>query len=160
MLLPGFPNPVQLSVSVDIDPGALPLHGISSSLHATATEDAPTGLRVRLNPGERADRDFLLRLRYGSEAISTSLSVLPDDEGGTFALTVLPPNADAPIRGRDVVLVLDRSGSMGGWKMVAARRAAARIVDTLTGADRFTVLAFDHDVDTADGITRRPGGSQ
>jgi len=148
VLLPGFPNPVQLSVSVDIDPGTLPLHGISSSLHATATEDAPTGLRVRLNPGERADRDFLLRLRYGSEAISTSLSVLPDDEGGTFALTVLPPKADATVRGRDVVLVLDRSGSMGGWKMVAARRAAARIVDTLIGADRFTVLAFDHDVDT------------
>ncbi|HEV7646630.1 MAG TPA: VIT domain-containing protein [Actinophytocola sp.] len=148
VLLPGFPNPVRLSVSVDIDPGALPLHGISSSLHATATEDAPTGLRVRLDPGERADRDFLLRLRYGSEAISTSLSVLPDDEGGTFALTVLPPNVDAPVRGRDVVLVLDRSGSMGGWKMVAARRAAARIIDTLTGSDRFTVLAFDHEVDT------------
>ena len=46
-------------------------------------------------------------------------------------------------RPRDVVLLLDRSGSMGGWKMVAARRAAARIVDTLTAADRFAVLAFD-----------------
>ncbi|HWM75633.1 MAG TPA: VIT domain-containing protein, partial [Nocardioides sp.] len=149
VLLPGFPNPVQLSVAVDIDPGTLPLNGISSSLHATATEDAPTGLRVRLDPGERADRDFLLRLRYGSEAITSSLSVLPDGEdGGTFALTVLPPAVEAPTRGRDVVLVLDRSGSMGGWKMVAARRAAARIVDTLGGADRFTVLAFDHQVDT------------
>ncbi len=150
VLLPGFPNPVRLSVAVDIDPGSLPLTGISSSLYATATEDAPTGLRVRLNPGERADRDFLLRLRYGADdVISTSLSVLPDgDDGGTFALTVLPPAGQAPPRGRDVVLVLDRSGSMGGWKMVAARRAASRIVDTLTGADRFTVLAFDHQVDT------------
>lgn len=149
VLLPGFPNPVQLSVEVDVDPGSLPLQGISSSLHATATEDAPTGLRVRLNPGERADRDFLLRLRYGSEAISTSMSVLPDGEdGGTFALTVLPPALETPVRGRDVVLVLDRSGSMGGWKMVAARRAAARIVDTLGSGDRFTVLAFDHQVET------------
>ena len=152
VLLPGFPNPVQLSVAVDIDPGTLPLNGISSSLHATATEDAPTGLRVRLNPGERADRDFLLRLRYGSEAISTSLSVLPDDEGGTFALTVLPPALETPVRARDVVLVLDRSGSMGGWKMVAARRAAGRIVDTLGAADRFTVLAFDHQVDTPSSL--------
>jgi Ca-activated chloride channel family protein len=42
-----------------------------------------------------------------------------------------------------VVLVLDRSGSMRGWKMAAARRAAARIVDTLTGEDRFAVLTFD-----------------
>jgi Ca-activated chloride channel family protein len=153
VLLPGFPNPVRLSVAVDIDPGTLPLSGISSSLHATATEDAPTGTRVRLNAGERADRDFILRLRYGSEAIGTSLAVLHDgDAGGTFALTVLPPATEAPTRGRDVVLVLDRSGSMGGWKMVAARRAAGRIVDTLGSADRFTVLAFDHQVDTPSSL--------
>jgi Ca-activated chloride channel homolog len=33
---------------------------------------------------------------------------------------------------------------MAGWKMVAARRAAARMVDTLGDADRFAVLAFDN----------------
>jgi Ca-activated chloride channel homolog len=49
------------------------------------------------------------------------------------------------------VLVLDRSGSMGGWKMVAARRAAARIVDTLGGDDRFAVLAFDFETETPPG---------
>ena len=36
---------------------------------------------------------------------------------------------------------------MHGWKMVAARRAAARIVDTLTDADRFAVLCFDDSVE-------------
>ena len=45
------------------------------------------------------------------------------------------------------MLVLDRSGSMHGWKIVAARRAAARIVDTLTDADRFAVLCFDNSVE-------------
>lgn len=155
VLLPGFPNPVRLSVAVDIDPAGLPLAGVSTSLHATATtEDTPTGLRVRLDPGERADRDFLLRLAFADEtAIRTSLAVRPDDPGdentgGTFALTVLPPDRSAPQRPRDIVLVLDRSGSMGGWKMVAARRAAARIVDTLNGTDRFAVLAFDNTVTT------------
>ncbi len=44
----------------------------------------------------------------------------------------MPPAPEAARRPRDLVLLLDRSGSMGGWKMVAARRAAARIVDTLT----------------------------
>ncbi|NED51418.1 VWA domain-containing protein, partial [Micromonospora aurantiaca] len=48
---------------------------------------------------------------------------------------------------RDVVLVLDRSGSMHGRKMVAARRAAARIVDTFRGEDRFAVLSFDNVVE-------------
>ena len=45
---------------------------------------------------------------------------------------------------------------MSGWKMVAARRAAARIVDTLTEADRFAVLCFDNVVerppDLPDGL--------
>jgi Ca-activated chloride channel family protein len=32
---------------------------------------------------------------------------------------------------------------MGGWKMVAARRAVGRMIDSLLEQDRFTVLAFD-----------------
>jgi Ca-activated chloride channel family protein len=76
---------------------------------------------------------------------------VPDESGdeteGVYHLVVLPPDDTAAPRPKDVVLLLDRSGSMGGWKMVAARRAAARIVDTLTPADRFAVLTFDHQVD-------------
>src|SRR2546430_6155720 len=102
--------------------------------------------------GERVRRDFILRLRYatGPEV----LTLVPDAEGeeGTYQLPVLPPAVEAATRPRDVVLVLDRSGSMGGWKMVAARRAAARIVDTLTDADRFTVLAFDTVIERPDGL--------
>jgi Mg-chelatase subunit ChlD len=41
---------------------------------------------------------------------------------------------------------------MLGWKMVAARRAAARIVDTLNDHDRFAVLAFDDRIDTPVGL--------
>ncbi len=78
----------------------------------------------------------------------------PDE--GTFTLTLVPPDGDGTPRPRDVVLVLDRSGSMHGWKIVAARRAAARIVDTLTGTDRFAVLCFDNVVerppDLPDGL--------
>jgi Ca-activated chloride channel family protein len=36
---------------------------------------------------------------------------------------------------------------MSGWKMVAARRAAARIVDTLTNDDTFSVITFDDRVE-------------
>ena len=62
-------------------------------------------------------------------------------------MTVVPP-AETTSTPRDVVVVLDRSGSMDGWKMVAARRAAGRIVDMLDAADRFCVLAFDNVVET------------
>jgi Ca-activated chloride channel family protein len=149
VLLPGFPNPVRLSLSVDVDPAGLPLDGVRSSLHTVTTD----GRTLRLQPGERLDRDFILRLRYDAGA-SCAVS------GETFTVTVLPPAGPAAPRARDVVILLDRSGSMGGWKMVAARRAAARIVDTLRGGDpesgdRFAVLSFDHEIERAlaDGLS-------
>ncbi|MEU7868563.1 VIT domain-containing protein [Dactylosporangium sp. NPDC049140] len=148
VLLPGFPNPLRLSIDVDIDPAGLPLGDVRSSLHAV--EQAEN--HVSVHPGERANRDFVLRLAYGAGA--QSLVLAPDAEGdeGTYRLTVLPPEPDAPPRPRDVVLLLDRSGSMGGWKMVAARRAAARIVDTLGSQDRFAVLAFDDRIETPESL--------
>jgi Ca-activated chloride channel family protein len=162
VLLPGFPNPVRLTLSADIDPAGLPLAGIRSSLHVTAEQAGAGGHTiVTLHPGERLDRDFILRLAVASQdQVATSLMLTPDPEAdsdeGTFTLTLVPPDGDGKPRPRDVVLVLDRSGSMSGWKMVAARRAAARIVDTLTEADRFAVLCFDHVVerppDLPDGL--------
>jgi Ca-activated chloride channel homolog len=162
VLLPGFPNPVRLTVSADIEPAGLPLAGIRCSLHATAEQAGADGHTiVQLRPGERLDRDFILRLALaGQDQTTTSLVVTPDPgedpEQGTFTLTLVPPDGGGRPRPRDVVLVLDRSGSMRGWKMVAARRAAARIVDTLTGTDRFAVLCFDNVVerppDLPDGL--------
>jgi Ca-activated chloride channel homolog len=150
VLLPGFPYPVALGIDVDIDPAGLTLSEVRSSLHVVSTADG----RIRVQPGERANRDFVLRLRYGTEAVSDSLVLVPDAKGdeGTYQLTVLPPVSSAPPRPRDLVLVLDRSGSMNGWKMVAARRAAARIVDTLTRGDRFAVLTFDDRIDHPAGL--------
>jgi Ca-activated chloride channel family protein len=166
VLLPGFPHPVQLSIGVRLQPGGLQPSQVRSSLHAVHAE----GSRLRIHPGERADRDFVLRLGYGEpEAATEALLVTrdapaePGDErglssdawdhgSGTFQLTVLPPTITDTARPRDVVLVLDRSGSMGGWKIVAARRAAARIVDTLTGRDRFAVLTFDNTAEFPTGL--------
>ncbi|GAA2607495.1 VIT domain-containing protein [Actinomadura fulvescens] len=165
VLLPGFPNPVRLSVTADIDPAGLPLTEIRSALHVvseTQENDERGRTTIRLQPGERLNRDFILRLAYASrddeEEELAALSLTPDEPdaaegtpaevGGTFTLTVLPSGASRRrSRPRDVVLILDRSGSMHGWKMIAARRAAARIVDTLTADDRFAVLSFDNVVE-------------
>lgn len=156
VLLPGFPNPVRLSLEVEIEPllGGRTLtdwsQQVRSSLHSTIQEDA-SPLVVRLQPGEHLNRDFILRFPVSGAEVGTSLRVADatQENGatkpGVFALTLVPPKLApaAKPRPRDVVFVLDRSGSMAGWKMVAARRALRRMVDSLLEQDRFAVVAFD-----------------
>lgn len=91
--------------------------------------------------GARMDRDFVARWRIGRDELTSQL-VIADDN--VFMLTVIPPPTTAVAqKPRDVVFLLDRSGSMAGWKMVCARRACARMIDTLTARDRFAAIAFD-----------------
>jgi Ca-activated chloride channel family protein len=155
VLLPGFPNPVALRLSVLVPESPLAPHDFCSSLHTVVEEEQGGMRRFRVLPGERLDRDFILRYRLDREQVQTALTIRPDTanpEEGTFLLTVLPPRGRVSAAPRDVIFVLDRSGSMGGWKMVAARRAVARMIDTLTEHDRFTVCAFDDNIETPPGF--------
>ncbi len=164
VLLPGFPNPVRLSLEVDFDPaglGSTPeklIQSLSSSLHGVSVDDQ-AGLKVRLQPGERLNRDFILRFAVVGDAAQSTLSFTPsaDARPGTFALTLAPPAepAERMPPPRDVVFILDRSGSMNGWKMVAARRAVGRLLDTLLEHDRFCVLAFDQSIEFSPETPRR-----
>lgn len=144
VLLPGCPNPVRLGLRVALEDGVM--RDIASSLHTVMVgrRDAQV---IEVVPGERLDRDFILRWRVDGHELVSSL-VCADDPGGaagSFALTIVPPSTTAlAAKPRDVVFVIDRSGSMGGWKMVAARRATARMIDTLTSRDRFCAIAFDN----------------
>ncbi|HRZ10774.1 MAG TPA: VIT domain-containing protein, partial [Gemmatimonadales bacterium] len=151
VLLPGQPNPVALSFRLELDPAGLPLDDLRSSLHVLHLSQTPDGLPViELTPGaERLDRDVILRFRVGADAINGGLSVYRDPDGETTALLTVTPPATLPatFRPRDVVVLLDRSGSMGGWKIAAARRAAARLIDTLTDRDRFGLILFDNELE-------------
>jgi Ca-activated chloride channel family protein len=150
VLLPGFPNPVRLRISVEVSPSPLKPTDFRSSLHTIVEEIEGRSQGFHLQPGERLDRDFILRFRIATDRLRPALLLQPEaaGDGGTFVLTLLPPVLSDAVRPRDVVFVLDRSGSMAGWKMVAARRALARVVDTLTERDRFAVLAFDSAIET------------
>jgi hypothetical protein len=157
VLLPGLASPVRLALRARLTGLGLAPDAIRSSLHAVAaTADHDGAVKVALQPGERLDRDVVLRFPVAGATTRAIAAVAPDDEDpttGTWQVTVVPPGIGraAPARGRDVVVVLDRSGSMHGWKIAAARRAAARIVDSLAVRDRFAVLAFDT-------VTQRPPG--
>ena len=47
----------------------------------------------------------------------------------------------------NIVLVIDRSGSMGGKKIELARRAVVQALQMLRSTDRFSVICYDHEVE-------------
>ncbi len=151
VLLPGFKSPVDLSVCVEIDLEALKpeiewSEHLSSSLHAVVVNSSENRCRVQVKPGNRVDRDFILRGSVASQQLTTSARLEPPvrNKRGTFAIDLVPPHiVRSEKHGRDVVFVLDRSGSMNGWKYVAAQRGVARLIDSLDQWDRFGVIAFD-----------------
>jgi len=172
VLLPGFKSPVKLGIQVRIAAGAMAATqnrtagSLGCTLNATEARDADGDMIVTVVPEQRLNQDFILRWGIAADTVATTtLLVEPDDVrpaglgtgkpaeeapgDGTFSLVIVPPTQVADVKQplRDVVFMLDRSGSMSGWKMVAARRAVARMVDTLTGEDRVTVMAFDNSVE-------------
>lgn len=72
------------------------------------------------------------------------LSYKPADEDGFFVLLAAPAVALAreEVVARDIVVVLDTSGSMRGQKMEQAVAAVEYIVGQLNPADRFNLIAF------------------
>lgn len=154
-LAPGFDPLVALSIDVELEDERLA--DLACSQHATRLSEGRIALARQ---DELLDRDFVLRWRPAGEKLSTSLLASKDGYG---LLSVLPPKRDGWLgRARDVVFILDRSGSMGGIKMASAARACALLLDTLGPRDRFAICAFDNatewlDFQAADEAARGAG---
>lgn len=177
--LPGFASPVDLRLAVEINLAQLAypnwINDLQSSLHSVlvnsepnvpancATNAATSNCNIQVLPGERVDRDFILRGRVAAEQPVCSLvmeSSKPDSSLATasptittVAVSIVPPTVTQTTP-RDIVFVLDRSGSMSGWKMKAARRGLSRLIDSLLPEDRFQLLAFDDTIDAYCGTSR------
>ncbi|MGI9471207.1 MAG: VWA domain-containing protein, partial [Rubripirellula sp.] len=99
-------------------------------------------------------KDFRILWDTGDNPVQLSVvSHRPDpDQDGYFMLMLQPQFPAAPAgqkkAGKNVILVLDKSGSMRGEKIDQARRAAGYVVDKLRGRDRFTLINYDSRVET------------
>jgi len=132
---------------------AAPISTVYSSSHPLAFEHrSPNRVRVRTESVGAAPSGTY-RLSYLLEGNDVSASVLacPDAEagGGHFLLLAgLPASIDDWSRAvkREVVLVLDRSGSMGGEKIEQAKRAASQVLEGLAFGEAFNIVDYSGDV--------------
>ncbi len=90
--------------------------------------------------------DFVLYYGLASETVSVNLLSYREsaNEPGFFLLLVAPPVSTEDVRvvPKDVIIVLDQSGSMFGEKWDQAREATRYVLDNLNAEDRFNIVAF------------------
>lgn len=134
---------------MELDAG-FPLAKLDSPYHKTSNEKQD-GNRylIKLADGETpANRDFELvwKPEIGSAPKAAVFTETKQDK--TYALVmVMPPEAnnDAALRPmtREVIYVMDTSGSMSGTSIEQARAALAMGLTRLTPQDRFNVIQFN-----------------
>ncbi|MFO7529312.1 MAG: marine proteobacterial sortase target protein [Marinobacter sp.] len=131
-------------INVSLNTG-LELADVSSPGHELETRT--DGQQVHVSPSEATvlmERDFVLRWRpvRGREPVA---AVFHEQFGGEdYLMTMVVPGAtrDRALP-RDLVFVIDTSGSMAGESIRQARQALGRGLDTLAGEDRFNVIQFN-----------------
>jgi Ca-activated chloride channel family protein len=136
-------NPV--TMRIDFAPG-FPVERVTSLYHPVAIADAGSARTITLLDGDvPADRDFVLEWApKPSAAPATSLfAEQRGDDVYLFAMLTPALAQQATRLPRDVVFVIDTSGSMGGTSIEQAKAGLLLALERLTPADRFNVIQFN-----------------
>lgn len=133
------------NLSVDLRAG-MELAALESSFHPIETDYEAGRWRVRM-AGDHADgrKDFELIWRPAGRDGVTS-TVFRQRLGGqdhALVLIVPPTRFETLQTPREVILVIDTSGSMQGDAIVQARESLDFALDQLSGQDRFNVIEFN-----------------
>jgi Ca-activated chloride channel family protein len=146
------PQPLEeVTVSVDVRSQApikavySPSHDIAvsrlSETHVTASYEASD-----VTPGT----DFELFYSLSSEEIGASVTTYREGGEDGFFLLLVAPKTDfgqQEVVAKDVMMVVDVSGSMEGEKLAQAQDAVRFILQHLNPEDRFNILAFSTTID-------------
>ncbi len=125
------------------------LRAIYSPSHPiSVTRDGEHNFRAGYEAsGVRPDTDFDLYYSTAQNGIGLNLMTFHDPTGGEadgFFLMLVSPGLDTGDSqvAKDVIFVLDRSGSMDGEKFEQAQQAAQYVLEHLNTEDRFGLIAF------------------
>lgn len=135
-----------LSVKIEVK-SAEPLASIYSPSHKVEIKrEGPNRAIIGYEgKNEKPDTDFqLVYSQESREKIGLSLiNYRPDGEDGYFLLLAAPTvGSDSKPAPKDVVFVVDTSGSMAGAKLQQAQKALKFCVENLNSEDRFEIVRF------------------
>ncbi len=143
------PDRVHLPVSllVRLDPG-FEIGEMASPYHQVTVRPEMGGTyAVELRDGPvPADRDFVLEWVAEAGAAPQAGLFTETVDGETFLLAmIVPPRLaaeDRPRMPREIVFIIDTSGSMHGPSLEQAKQALTRALTRLNPGDRFNLIAF------------------
>jgi Ca-activated chloride channel homolog len=139
-----------ISLDITLDAG-LPIDDIKGKSHEVELERFNAhSAHVRLKSGAMIpNKDFVLSYDVAGKNIQDALLSHRSDKGGYFTLILQPPDrvtAD-DVTPKELVFVLDTSGSMGGFPIEKAKETMKLALDGLYPADTFNLITFAGDTE-------------
>ena len=116
-----------------------------SPTHQVHTRRTGGRIEVTLADSSTGDLDLFLPLARPHVGVSL-ITHRPPGEDGYFMLLLAPGTARADALHRDLVAVVDVSGSMSGEKLAEAKAALEQLLASLHAGDRFRLIAFESGV--------------
>ena len=137
-----------ISVEVTLDAG-VPLDELKSNSHAVDVERHGGGRAVvRLKDQETIpNKDFILKYDVAGRKVEDAVLTHRSDRGGFFTLILQPPDrvTAEDVTPKEIVFVLDTSGSMSGFPIEKAKEAMKLALDGMYPQDTFNLITFAGD---------------
>src|SRR5438270_10292941 len=138
------------NVSMEVNLAAgVPVGDIESPSHKIfADRTSADSYRVQLaDENVLPDKDFILKYKVAGAAINDAVLAHTDKSGGYFTLILQPPEkpVEETLVPRQLIFVLDTSGSMWGFPFEMAKKTIARALDNLRKDETFNLITFSGD---------------
>jgi Ca-activated chloride channel family protein len=137
-----------VSIEVNLDAG-VPIENIKAKTHEIETRMLTANRAVVKLKNEREipNRDFVLRFDVSGRRIEDAVLTHKDENGGFFTLILQPPDklGFEDLTPKEIVFVLDTSGSMSGFPIEKAKEAMKAALDNLNPLDTFNLITFAGD---------------
>src|SRR5437773_1439046 len=137
-----------ISLELKLDAG-VPIESVGSKSHEIeSTMLSAASYTVKLkDEATIPNKDFILRYDVAGKTIEDAILTHHDAKGGYFTLILQPPDTFRPqdITPKEIVFVLDTSGSMSGFPIEKAKEAMKLALDGLNPQDTFNLITFAGD---------------